>query len=80
MIYAGLVGLDRHALADELALLRATPEQRPLLEKLLGNVAAGVAVMLLCGLAVVARPAEAAGRAIRTAAMYIRCLAGTCLA
>lgn len=42
-IYAEIAGIPRHALQDELALLRATPEQRTLLERILGKAKAGVA-------------------------------------
>ena len=43
--------VDRHKLQDEIALLRATPEQRKLLERVMGK-ARGAVVMLICGVSV----------------------------
>jgi hypothetical protein len=48
---ADVCGVDRHKLQDEIALLKATPEQRRLLERLMGK-ARGVVAMLICGVSV----------------------------
>lgn len=48
---AEICGVDRHTLQDEVALLRATPEQRRLLERVMGK-ARGAVVMLICGVSV----------------------------
>ena len=46
---AEVAGVDRHQLQDEIALLRATPEQRTLLDRLMrrsAGVIAGIALMV----------------------------------
>jgi transcriptional regulator with XRE-family HTH domain len=48
---AEICGVDRYELQDEVTLLRASPEQRKLLERLMGK-ARGVVAMLVCGVAV----------------------------
>lgn len=66
-IYAGVTGIDRHQLQDEIALLRATPEQRNLMERLLGKLASTSAAILGATALIVsmvlgsAQPAHAAG-------------------
>lgn len=51
---AEICKVDRHALQDEIALLRATPEQRRLLESLMGKLKGGAVAMLFCGFVAVA--------------------------
>lgn len=46
---AEVCGVDRHQLQDEVALLRASPEQRKLLERVLGKLKGGAVAMLFCG-------------------------------
>lgn len=46
---ADLVGEDRHKLQDEIALLRATPEQLPLLQRVMGKAGRGAVAMLFYG-------------------------------
>lgn len=60
---AARLNVDRHALQDEIALLRATPEQRKLLERVMGKARGVVA-----GLLVFAAAAGAAGVGLGTKA------------
>lgn len=48
---AEICGVDRHKLQDEIAMLRATPEQRKLLERVMGK-ARGAVAMLIFGVTV----------------------------
>ena len=47
-----LLGANYHQLADEIANLRATPEQRALLERVMGKARGVVAAMLIFGVSV----------------------------
>ena len=44
-LLASVAGADRHELQDEIALLRATPEQRSLLERVMGKLTSTLTVL-----------------------------------
>lgn len=61
IFFADLVGIDHHKLQDEIALARATPEQRTLLLRVMGKLKRGAAATLsygAIGVAVFAAMAE----------------------
>ena len=66
---ADVTGVNRHDLQDEIALLRATPEQLPMLKRVMGKTRGAVA-MLLCGV-IAGAVGAAAGFSQLGATMYI---------
>jgi hypothetical protein len=64
VILADVAGVDRHELQDEIALMRATPEQKTILERAMGKLKAGAlasfALALVGVVANVAMTTEAA--------------------
>lgn len=71
---ADLTGSDRHALQDEIALMRATPEQRGVLERIMGKARAvgATSLVFLASLLVVAASAGSSMEADRRFADRLR--------
>jgi hypothetical protein len=69
---AEVTGVDRHDLQDEIAMLRATPEQLPTLKRVMRVMGKtrGAVAMLLCGV-IAGAVGAAAGFSQVGATMYI---------
>jgi ABC-type iron transport system FetAB ATPase subunit len=70
VLLAAIVGLNRHQLQDEIAMLRASEAQRPMVERALRTGKRGAMAMLGFTGTVAAALAASGSKAVETATMY----------